>query len=233
MMTALRQQPRNAGLEDEVVDAMTIGGAQFLNDRPALTAIDRDVLPRLILARTGTRRLRLWWMGASAGQEPYSLAMQLKEREEARPGWQIEIVATDPSAELLEKARSGLYSHFEVQRGLPAPLLARHFERRGELWQISAAVRAMVRFRRIDLTQPLGGLGTFDAVFCRGALGGYDAELREAILRRVADRLAGDGVLAIDPAGAAALPKAFAAIDRAAGIFAKIDAPQGARRTAA
>src|SRR6202044_1548595 len=135
-------------LAKAVVEAMMTHESFFFRDKLPFDLFRQTIMPALIAARSGIRTIRIWCAAASTGQEPYSLAMCLKEIEAEIAGWRIELLATDLSSEVLEKARSGRYTQFEVQRGLPIQLLIRHFAQSGELWQIAPDIRAMVRYRQ-------------------------------------------------------------------------------------
>src|SRR5580704_13885083 len=134
-----------------VVEAMMTHESFFFRDKIPFDHFRSTIMPALIAARRGVRAIRIWCAAASTGQEPYSLAMCLKDMEREIAGWRIEIIATDLGNEVLEKARQGLYSQFEVQRGLPIQLLIKHFAQTGELWQISPEIRAMVKYRQLNL----------------------------------------------------------------------------------
>src|SRR5436189_4749634 len=138
-------------------------------------------MPGLIAARAREKRIRIWCAAASTGQEPYSLAMCVKEMKEKLGGWRVEILATDLSAEVLEKAKAGVYSQFEVQRGLPIQLLIKYFTQVGDCWQLSPEIKAMVQFRPFNLLNDFGPLGTFDLVFCRNVLIYFDQEYKVAV----------------------------------------------------
>jgi chemotaxis protein methyltransferase CheR len=183
-----------------VVEAMTTNETFFFRDKIPFGQFRDAMVPRLIATRTGRRRLRIWCAAASSGQEPYSLAMSLKEMGERLAGWRIEIVATDISIEVLEKARSGIYSHFEVQRGLPIGLLLKYFTQIGDNWQIAPAIRTMVDFRPLNLLADFAHLGTFDVVFCRNVLLYFDQETKSRVLERVARSMEHDGYLVLGAA---------------------------------
>jgi chemotaxis protein methyltransferase CheR len=157
-------------------------------------------MPALVAARRASRTIRIWCAAASTGQEPYSLAMCLKGMEREISGWRVEIVATDLSQEVLEKSKSGIYSQFEVQRGLPIQLLVKHFTQIGELWQISPDIRGMVQHRQLNLLQDFSHLGKFDVIFCRNVLIYFDQGTKVAIFERLAKQLEGDGVLLLGAA---------------------------------
>jgi chemotaxis protein methyltransferase CheR len=151
-------------------------------------------------ARGKYQRIRIWCAAASTGQEPYSLAMILKEMESQLDGCRVEILATDISTEVLEKAKSGIYSQFEVQRGLPIQLLVKYFTKVGEMWQLAPEIRAMVQFRPFNLLHDFSRFGTFDFVVCRNVLIYLDQATKIDILDRVAKVMAGDGYLVLGAA---------------------------------
>ena len=153
------------------------------------------MLPQLVRARAGTRSIRIWSAACSSGQEPYSLAMILSEQKAQLAGWRIEIVATDLSLEILEKAQAGMYSQFEVQRGLPIQLLVKYFKQQGERWQIDESIRKMVQFRPFNLLEDMSALGRFDVVFCRNVLIYFDQPTKAAVLNRIGRQMAPDGYL--------------------------------------
>src|SRR5258708_14248148 len=169
----------------DVVEAMTTNETFFFRDKTPFDHFKETVVPELLRARAGRRAIRIWCAAASTGQEPYSLAMILKEMGAALDGWRIEIVATDLSPEVLEKSRSGLYSQFEVQRGLPIQLLVRHFTQVGAMWQLNANTRALVQFRQFNLLQDFSPLGKFDIIFCRNVLIYFDQATKTDIFDRL------------------------------------------------
>jgi chemotaxis protein methyltransferase CheR len=184
----------------EVVEAMTTNESFFFRDKIPFDYFTGIIIPALISARAAQRRIRIWCAAASSGQEPYSLAICLREMGNAIAGWRIEIIATDLSNEVLEKAKSGLYSQFEVQRGLPIQLLIKYFAQAGDNWQISPEIRAMVQYRPLNLLQDFGHLGSFDVVFCRNVLIYFDQETKIAVLDRIAGVTARDGYLILGAA---------------------------------
>ena len=190
----------NESLTVEVVEAMTTNESFFYRDKIPFDHFRDTILPALHRARSGRRRLRIWCAAASTGQEPYSLAMCLKEMGDKFAGWRVEIIGTDLSTEVLEKAKAGLYSQFEVQRGLPIQMLVKHFAANGELWQVSAELRAMVQFRPLNLLQDFSHLGMFDVVFCRNVLIYFDQATKIGVLDRIARILEPDGYLALGAA---------------------------------
>lgn len=187
-------------LARSVAEALTINETSFFRDRGLFKVFAERLLPGLIASRGDTRRLRIWCAGCSTGQEPYSLAMMIDERARSLSGWQIEIVATDLSRPVIEVARRGSYSQFEVQRGLPVAMLLRYFRREGERWQISDYLRAKVSFRTLNLMTGFGGLGTLDVIFCRNVLIYFDVATKRRVLSNFARALAEDGYLVLGAA---------------------------------
>jgi chemotaxis protein methyltransferase CheR len=186
-------------LTSEVVEAMTTNETFFFRDKIPFDHLRDTVLPALVQARAGRRSLRIWSAASSTGQEPYSIAMCVKEFA-ALAGWRVEIVATDLSQAVLEKSRAGIFSQFEVQRGLPIQMLVKHFTQVGELWQLNADIRAMVQHRQLNLLQDFSHLGTFDVIFCRNVLIYFEQDTKVGIFDRLARLLEPDGVLALGAA---------------------------------
>lgn len=186
---------RSIALEKAVIEAMTTNETFFFRDKAPFDLFQDVLLPRYLKERAASRRLRIWCAAASTGQEPYSLAMLLNEAAPRMPGWQIEIIATDISTEVLEKAKTGIYNQFEVQRGLPIKLLVKYFTQIGDQWQISQQIRSMVDFRYLNLIESFGRLGPFDIVYCRNVLIYFDAPTKADVLSRIANVMAPDGAL--------------------------------------
>ena len=198
----LVQKIRGGGadvLTAEVVEAMTTNETFFFRDKIPFDHL-REILPALTQARANRRSLRIWSAASSTGQEPYSIAMLLKEAGQILAGWRIEIVATDLSQGVLEKSKTGLFSQFEVQRGLPIQLLVKHFTQVGELWQLNADIRSMVQHRQLNLLQDFSHLGMFDVIFCRNVLIYFDQDTKAAIFERLVKPLEPDGMLMLGAA---------------------------------
>jgi len=187
-------------LTSEVVEAMTTNETFFFRDKIPFDHLKDAVLPAMAQARAARRALRIWCAASSTGQEPYSIAMLLKEASALFAGWRIEIVATDLSQAVLEKAKAGIFSQFEVQRGLPIQLLVKYFSQTGELWQLNADIRGMVQHRQLNLLQDFSHLGTFDVIFCRNVLIYFDQDTKANIFGRLVRMLEPDGVLALGAA---------------------------------
>ncbi|MGD0421655.1 MAG: protein-glutamate O-methyltransferase CheR [Xanthobacteraceae bacterium] len=191
----------NAGpLMTMVIEAMTTNETYFFRDKTPFDNFRSTVLPALLAARRSPRTIRIWCAAASTGQEPYSLAIALKEMASDVAGWRIELIATDLSNEVLEKARQGIYSQFEVQRGLPIQLLIKYFSQVGDMWQIAPEIRAMVRYQQLNLLADFSHLGVFDLVFCRNVLIYFDQEKKIDLLNRLRPITARDGYLVLGAA---------------------------------
>jgi chemotaxis protein methyltransferase CheR len=189
----------SAALTTEVVEAMTTNETFFFRDKIPFDHLRDTILPALVQARASRRSLRIWCAASSTGQEPYSIAMCVREFA-GLAGWRVEIVATDLSQEVLEKSKAGIYSQFEVQRGLPIQMLVKHFTQTGELWQLKPDIRAMVQHRQLNLLQDFSHLGTFDVIFCRNVLIYFEQDTKVAIFDRLARMLETDGVLLLGAA---------------------------------
>ncbi|MFC0239891.1 CheR family methyltransferase [Rhodopseudomonas telluris] len=191
-------QKMKAGSESlihDVVEAMTTNETFFFRDKTPFDHFKDSVIPDLIKARAGRRSLRIWCAASSTGQEPYSLAMLLKEKAAELNGWRVEIIATDLSPEVLAKSKNGLYTQFEVQRGLPIQFLVKYFKQDGMMWQLNADVRAMVQFRQFNLLQDFAPLGKFDVIFCRNVLIYFDQATKSDIFNRLMKANEPDGYL--------------------------------------
>jgi chemotaxis protein methyltransferase CheR len=184
----------------QVVEAMTTNETFFFRDKMPFDHFREAIVPELLKARAARKSIRIWCAAGSTGQEPYSLAMCLKEMAAALSGWRVEIVATDLSQEVLEKSKSGVYSQFEVQRGLPIQMLVKYFKQTGEFWQLNADIRAMVQHRQLNLLHDFSQLGTFDVVFCRNVLIYFDQDTKINIFNRLARASEADGFLVLGAA---------------------------------
>ncbi len=211
----------NERLTVEVVEAMTTNESFFFRDKIPFDHFRDAIMPGLLAARAKERRLRIWSAAASTGQEPYSLAMMLKEMKDKLSGWRIDILATDLSTEVLEKARAGIYSQFEVQRGLPITMLVKYFTQTGDTWQIAPEIRAMVQYRPLNLLPDFSSLGSFDLVFCRNVLIYFDQDTKISVLNRIARVVASDGYLVLGAAETVVgLTDAFKPVPDKRGLYA-------------
>ncbi len=217
-----------------VVEAMMTNESLFFRDKIPFDQFRSIVLPALIATRSASRVIRIWCAAASTGQEPYSLAMTVKEMERELVGWRFDILATDISNEVLERARVGVYSQFEVQRGLPIQLLIKYFTQVGELWQIAPEVRAMVKFQQLNLLSDFSHLGYFDLILCRNVLIYFDQETKIDLLDRLARVIASDGYLVLGGAETVVgLTDRFRIVGDKHGLYApSLFTPAVARRAA-
>jgi chemotaxis protein methyltransferase CheR len=190
----------SATLVAQVVEAMTTNETFFFRDKVPFDHFRDTIMPEVLKARTDRKSVRIWCAAGSTGQEPYSLAMCLKEMSGALAGWRVEIVATDLSQEVLEKSKAGIYSQFEVQRGLPIQLLVKHFKQNGELWQINPEIRAMVAHRQLNLLHDFSQLGAFDVIFCRNVLIYFDQDTKINVFGRLVRSMEADGFLVLGAA---------------------------------
>lgn len=176
-------------LKTRVTDAMTTNESFFFRDQKPFDNLRDHVLPPMIAARKakGQNKIRIWSAACSSGQEPYTIAMMLLENASKFGDMKFEILATDLSTEIVDKAKQGAYSQFEVQRGLPIQLLVKYFSQTETAWQISADIQNMVRFQTFNLLDSYGVLGKFDIIFCRNVLIYFDQDTKGAILSRMAD----------------------------------------------
>lgn len=184
----------------EVTEAMTTNESFFFRDDKPFTTFREKLLPKLIEARSAKKSLRIWCAAASSGQEPYSLCMILKEFEKQLAGWRIEVLGTDISPGILERAKQGLYSQFEVQRGLPVQLLVKYFKQEGEQWRIDQSIRDMVTYRELNLLEDFKRLGQFDAIYCRNVLIYFDRATKANVLDRMEQMLPNDGIVVLGAA---------------------------------
>ncbi len=230
-LSALARQLR-AGTDEtliaDVVEAMTTNETFFFRDRIPFEHVRTVILPALIASRQRYKRIRIWSAAASTGQEPYSLAMAIKELGNALDGFRIEIVATDLSREVLHKAKAGLYTQFEAQRGLPIHLLLKYFTQRGDMWQIAPEIRAMVQYRPFNLLSDFSRLGTFDLVMCRNVLIYFDQQTKSDVLDRLGRTIAQDGYLILGAAETTVgLTRSFDSVPHKRGLYAPVHPAAG------
>ncbi len=194
LAAAVRGGP-NEELLREITEAMTTNETLFFRDQSPFEQLQKVVLPRLMASRKEARHIRIWSAGCSSGQEPYSISMILREQSALFKDWRIDILATDISRTMLDKARAGLYTQFEVQRGLPIAMLMKHFKQAGDKWELDPSIRAMVEFREFNLLGDPGTLGRFDIVFLRNVLIYLDQPTKAQVLEKVCRQMPTDGVL--------------------------------------
>lgn len=194
-LAALVRTKKDEGVLRDITEAMTTNESSFFRDQKPFDQFKAQILPALLKSRANARRIRIWSAACSYGQEAYSLAMLLKEEQAKLAGWTIEILGTDISNEVLTRAKSGTFTQFEVQRGLPITLLVKYFSQQGDKWVLKPDIRNMVSFRYLNLLEPLSGLGTFDVVFCRNVLIYFDQPTKAKVLDSISRVMPADGVL--------------------------------------
>jgi len=187
-------------LEKEVIEAMATNETLFFRDKVPFELFQNVILPHLMGARPPGSKVRIWCAACSSGQEPYSLAMMLDELGVAGRGWNFEILATDISEAMIVRAKDGLYSQFEVQRGLPIRNLIRNFAQEGTNWRIEQRLRDRVEFRVLNLLDDFDRLGPFDVVLCRNVLIYFDEATKGQLLDRIARVMVPDGLMMLGAA---------------------------------
>ena len=190
-----RRRTSDHDLATEVVEALLNNETYFFRDKPAFDQIPEDILPELARRREHTKRISIWCAGCSTGQEVHSLAMLFEDQKDRWAGWTIDILGTDVSHRAIRAARTGLYSQFEVQRGLGVAQMLRHFDETPDGWQIRDHVRGITRFQQHNILTEPPGRQRFDLVLCRNVLLYFERENRETAFRRLSAALARDGFL--------------------------------------
>jgi len=232
LAAALRASPETGPLVKEVVDAMTTNESFFFRDIKPFDQFKQLVLPRLMQGRAATKKIRIWSAACSSGQEPYTLAMILREEGMKLAGWRFEIMATDISNEMLEKSKAGFYSQFEVQRGLPVQYLVKYFAQMGDKWKIEPSLREIIQFREFNLLNDPAPLGAFDVVFCRNVLIYFDNDTKRQILDRISRIMPADGFLYLGGAETVlGVSDKFQAYPSERGVYCKVE-PQAVSKTA-
>lgn len=187
--------PNAAGLKREIVEAMVTTETSFFRDVRPFDMLRKTVIPELIERRRGERRLRIWCAASSSGQEPYSLAMLLREYFPELDSWNVTLLATDISEEMLKRCRAGRYSQLEVNRGLPTPLLLKWFRQESGQWELDERLRLAVTFSPLNLAGPWPPMGIWDIVLIRNVMIYFEPDVKRSILSRIARMLAKDGYL--------------------------------------
>jgi chemotaxis protein methyltransferase CheR len=176
-------------------EAMTVNETSFMRDTKPFDAFRRQLLPAIRKRNEATKCIRLWSAGCAAGQEAYSLLMLLSE--EQMTGWKIDMIGTDLSQAVIAQAREGIYSQFDIQRGLPVQLMLKYFTQIQNRWQIHDTLRQAVQFRTQNLLDDFSGMGVFDVIFCRNVLLYMDAPSKKDILTRMAKNAHEDTALVL------------------------------------
>jgi len=208
------------GLARAVSEAMTTNESSFFRDKATFDKFRDVILPPLISARAPSKRLRIWCAACAAGQEAYSIAMILSDLKLPAKGWSIDLFATDLSSEMIARAELGVYSHYEVQRGLGIRKLSSHFTQEGESWRIRGNIRRLITFRQFTLLDSYGWLDDLDIVFCRNVLLYFNHTTKASVLERISEILVPDGALLLGHTETAdVLPKTFARLARAPDFY--------------
>ena len=220
MLSMLRER-REDKLAWSIVEAMVQSESAFFRDREPFALFRDEVLPALARKR-GAEPVRIWSAACAAGQEVYSLAMIVEDERGRLPGLKVELFGTDIGERQLEKAQSGLYTQFEVQRGLPIRQLVRHFEQSDENWRVSPRLRQMIRWRRVNLVADLSTAGRFDVIFCRYVLSTLIEPMKGRLLINLARALSPEGYLFLGgQESAAGLSDAFEPVAGRPGLYAR------------
>jgi chemotaxis protein methyltransferase CheR len=210
-----------------VTEAMTTNETSFFRDRAHFDMFRETLLPGLVERRAGSRRLRIWCAACAAGQEAYSIAMIVDDLKLASKGWSVDLIATDINSDMIARAEQGLYTHFEVQRGLPIRRLVDHFIQEGSSWRVGETLRRMVTFRPFNLLDSFGWLDDIDVVFCRNVLMYLDHKAKLGVLDKMSETIAPDGYLLLGPVETAlGLSMDFEPAFDAPGIYAPSRAAQ-------
>lgn len=194
LVEQLRKKPMDK-LHDRITELMTINETSFFRDMQPFDALRKTIIPELAEQRARMKSLSIWSAASSSGQEAYSLAILLRENFPDLADWRLRIMGTDIAQDMVDRTLAGVYSQFEVNRGLPAPLLVKHFERKGLKWQANAALRKMVDCRKMNLTQPWPSVVKHDVVFLRNVLIYFDKPTKQQILKRIHQVMKPDGFL--------------------------------------
>lgn len=225
---------RDPALDLQVVEAMTINESYFFRDKSPFDHFIEVMLPHFMTARRNDRRIRIWCAACSTGQEPYSLAMLLAERAAQLAGWRVEIVATDIATSIIDRAKSGLFTQFDVQRGLPIKYLTTYFAQEDDKWRVNASIRNMVQFRPLNLLRDFSPLGQFDVVFCRNVLIYFDEAAKRDILNRIGRQTQPDGFFVMGAAETTVgLSNAFEPHPQRRGLFVRSAAAAAVTRISA
>jgi len=199
LIASLRGPLPDRAVVERVVEAMTTNETSFYRDVSSFEAFRTAVLPELVRRRGRERRLSIWSAASSTGQELYTIAMTMDDAFPELAGWDLTLHGTDLSGEAVDRARAGRFSPLEVNRGLPAQMLVKYFERAGRDYAITPRLRERTTFERMNLAEPWPALPRFDVVFCRNVLIYFDPPVRERILSRIRSVLAPGGYLFLGP----------------------------------
>jgi len=233
MTVALQGVPDKA-LVNDIVEAMTTNETSFFRDAHPFELFKDVVLKYMSEHRKSQKRIRIWCAAASSGQEPYSLCITLKESGIIPSNWNVEIIATDISDDILDQARKAIYSQFEVQRGLPIQLLLKYFTQEGDKWSLNQDIRNMVTFKNFNLLDSMAVFGQFDIIFCRNVLIYFNEETKGQVMEKMARQLANDGFLFLGGAETVlGITTAFKPLTGHRGLYTQPQSPLLANKEAA
>lgn len=194
LIAQIRTHPSN-GLHWKVIEAMTTNETSFFRDVHPFEALKKTILPELLTKRASERKLHIWCAASSSGQEPYTVAMVLREHFSTLVGWTIRFVASDISTDMLARSREGRYSQLEVNRGLPAILLVKYFQKQGTEWRIKEELRRMIEFQQVNLAEAWPSWPCMDIILMRNVMIYFDVATKKAILSKIRRLLRPDGYL--------------------------------------
>lgn len=221
MTLALRAMPKPDLIKD-VVEAMTTNETSFFRDSKPFDQFRDVIMPHFQKKRIPGQRIRIWCAASSTGQEPYSLAMVIRENAAKMPGVNFDIVATDIDTNVLETAKRAEYSQFEVQRGLPIQMLMKYFEQKGDRWALKNDIKSMVQYKYFNLLEPMTALGKFDIIFCRNVLIYFDRDTKAKVLTNMAGILPDDGFMVLGGAETVlGITDSFKPMENTRGIYIK------------
>ncbi len=232
-MSAALRGVADPGLIKDIVEAMTTNETSFFRDSRPFDIFRDSIIPSLLEIRATQKRFKIWCAAASSGQEPYSLAMVMKEHA-GLTGWNFDITATDISTDILDIAKAGIYSQFEVQRGMPITMLMKYFEQKDEKWHIKDEIKNMVQYKYFNLLDSMASLGKFDIIFCRNVLIYFDKETKAKVLAKMKAQLAPDGYLFLGGAETViGITNEFVPAQGLRGVYIPAEAAQSAAAPAA
>ena len=222
----IRREHTGTPLVRRVIEAMTTNETLFFRDLHPFEALKTRILPEIIRARSARCSLRIWCAAASTGQEPYSIAMTVREHFPQLATWDVKVIASDINATVLGRAREGVFSQSEVNRGLPTPMLVKYFERQGADWGVKPEIKQMVRFIELNLLEAWTAIGPQDVVFMRNVLLYFDLETKRRLLARVHRLLPHDGFLVLGGAETASnVDDNYVPVKIGGGVYYQIQAP--------
>jgi len=221
MTNVLRAVPPK-DLVNDIIEAMTTNETSFYRDIKPFDIFKETVLPYYKNKTGANKNLKIWCAASSSGQEPYSLAMLLKEESAKLPGWNFSITATDISHEILDQAKEGTYTQFEVQRGLPITLLMKYFTQNGDKWTINDDIKRMIDFKYFNLLDPMSSIGQFDIIFCRNVLIYFDQPTKKDVMERMNRQMSDDGFFFLGGAETVlGITESYKAVPNCRGLYAK------------